>query len=116
MVNNKQFTPHTTQIHHVDIDELATIRNRRALKRLVIQQSLSDRILKTIAIASFVSTSVLGIGALGCWGLEIFEANTQSVVDTKHYEWQTRKHMCLGWTLFTLSSFLGSVSLGKKSH
>ncbi|MBN3888613.1 MAG: hypothetical protein HWQ43_05375 [Nostoc sp. JL31] len=47
--------------------------------------------------------------------LEIVEANTIPTIEDR-YDWQTQKHICLGWMLFTFSSFLGSASFGDESH
>ncbi|MDM9382019.1 hypothetical protein QUB80_15050 [Chlorogloeopsis sp. ULAP01] len=89
--------------------------HNRRVKRFKVQQALEHRILKIIAISSLLSTGLFGIGALGCWEQEIIEANTKSIILSKQHDWQMRKHICLGWMLFTFSSFLGSASLSKKS-
>ncbi|MBD2248424.1 hypothetical protein [Nostoc sp. FACHB-888] len=73
--------------------------------------NLSNCIFKVIAKLSIVSAMLFGISALGYWGLEIVEANTIPTIEDR-YDWQTQKHICLGWMLFTFSSFLGSASFG----
>ncbi|WP_208766869.1 hypothetical protein [Nostoc flagelliforme] len=73
--------------------------------------TLSNYLLKVIAKLSIVSAMLFGISALGYWGLEIVEANTIPTIEDR-YDWQTQKHICLGWMLFTFSSFLGSASFG----
>ncbi|MBW4689466.1 MAG: hypothetical protein KME40_31360 [Komarekiella atlantica HA4396-MV6] len=115
MISDK-ITYHLTQpeeLKRVDTDELAVIRNRRAAKRFRIQQTLNERILETIAIASIVSASFLGIGALGCWGLETIDALAKPAV-LGSQEWRDRKHVFLGWMLVGFSSFFASSSLGEK--
>ncbi|OUL22513.1 hypothetical protein [Nostoc sp. 106C] len=119
MVNNKQIADHPSQqnyIKPIDKIELAMIQNRRAVKRFSIQQTLGDHILETITISSVLIASFFGISALGCWGLEIIDTNTKLVIISKQEDWQTRKHVCLGWMLVGLSSFLGSASLASKPH
>ncbi len=95
-------------------DALAIIWHRRAIKRLQRQQAFAERILRTIAIFSILSTAVLGIGTLGCWGLQLWETRTQPLALSRYYDWQTRKHICLGWMLFAFSSFLASASPKKR--
>jgi hypothetical protein len=90
------------------------MQNRRAVKRFIRQQTFAERLFKTIMISSILSMNLFGIGALGCWGLEIIEAKTKPIVVSQEQKWQERKHICLGWMLFGFASFLGSASLGKK--
>ncbi len=119
MANNRQIAAYPIQqksIKPKDKTQLAILQNRRAVKRFIRQQTLGDRILETIAISSVLIAGFFGIGALGCWGIEIIEANTKSVILTKQKDWHTRKHICLGWMLVGLSSFLGSATLVEKPH
>lgn len=114
MANNRQIVAHPIQQKYInprDKTELAILQHRRAVKRFLKQQTIGDRILETITISSILITSFFGIGALGCWSIEIIDANTKSVILSKQQDWQTRKHICLGWMLVGLSSFLGSASL-----
>jgi hypothetical protein len=101
-------------IERVKTDKLALLRNRRQQKPVVINPPLTVRILNTITIASIASSCLFGIGTLSCWGLEIIEANTKPITLSKQYEWQVRKHICLGWMLVGFSSFVASVSFGEK--
>jgi uncharacterized membrane-anchored protein len=87
--------------------------NHRHRQSFWTAPTLSNCILKIIANLSIVSTTLFGISALGYWGLEIVEANTIPTIEAR-YDWQTQKHICLGWMLFTFSSFLGSASFGDK--
>ncbi|MCC5607116.1 hypothetical protein LC612_10025 [Nostoc sp. CHAB 5834] len=118
MTNNQQIAYPLIQQEHIlrlATDELALLRNRRQQKPLVRNPSFTARILNTIAIASITSSCLFGIGTLSCWGLEMsIEANTKSVTLSKQYEWQRRKHICLGWMLVGFSSFVASASLGEK--
>jgi hypothetical protein len=95
-------------------EALAIIWHRRAIKRLQRQQAFAERILKTIAIFSILSTAIFGIGSLGCWGVQLWETRTQPLALKHDYDWQTRKHICLGWMLFAFSSFLASASPRKR--
>lgn len=118
MTSSRQLAYYKTQqpqIEHVNEDELAIIRNRRAVKRLRIQQNFADRILEAIAICSILSGSFFGIGALGCWSLEIIDASAKPTI-LSNDDWVARKHICFGWMLVGFSSFLASASLGKKPH
>ena len=117
MTNNQQIAYPLIQQKHIlrlGTDELALLPNRRQQKPLVRNPSFTVRILNTIAIASIASSCFFGIGTLSCWGLEIIEANTKSVILSKEHEWQIRKHICLGWMLVGFSSFVASASLGEK--
>ncbi|BAY09494.1 hypothetical protein [Calothrix sp. NIES-2098] len=117
MANNRPIAYHPSQqgyIKPIDKTALAMLQNRRAVKRLIAQQTLGDRILETIAVSSLVISSLLGISTLGFWGMEIIDANTKSVIISNQQDWQTRKQICLGWMFVGLSSFLGSTSLASK--
>jgi hypothetical protein len=95
--------PSELTIHH---------RHRQSFQVL---PTLSNYIFKIIAKLSIVSAMLFGISALGYWALEIVEAKTISTVEDR-YNWQTQKHICLGWMLVAFSSFLGSASFGNESH
>ncbi|MBD2683604.1 MULTISPECIES: hypothetical protein [Nostoc] len=117
MTNNQQIAYPLIQQEHIKrlgTDELTLLRTRRQPKPLVRNPNFSDRILNTIGIASIASSCLFGIGTLSCWGLEIIEANTKSVSQSKQYEWQIQKHICLGWTLIGFSSFVASASFAEK--
>ncbi|MBD2245261.1 hypothetical protein [Nostoc sp. FACHB-888] len=117
MANNQQIAyPLIEQEHieRVDTEKLALLPNRRQQKPLVINPRFPVRILNTITIASIASSCLFGIGTLSCWGLEIIEANTKPITLSQQYEWQIRKHICLGWMLVGFSSFVASASFGEK--
>jgi len=118
MVNNTQlvYYPHPEEsLDRTDKEKLVGfIQNRRAVKRLIQQQTFAERLFKIIMISSVLSANLFGIGALGCWGLETIEAKTKSIIISQEQQWQKRKHICLGWMLFGLASFSASASLGRK--
>jgi hypothetical protein len=62
-----------------------------------------DRIIETTAIVSLLFTGFAGVGAMGCWGMEIAMSS--------HY-WQHQKNICLGGMLVNFSAFLGSALIG----
>ena len=57
-----------------------------------------DRTIETTAIVSLLFTGFSGVGAMGCWGLEI-------ATSSRH--WQQQKNICLGGDVGKLFSFLG---------
>ncbi|MBD2249156.1 hypothetical protein [Nostoc sp. FACHB-888] len=62
-----------------------------------------DRTIETTAIASLLITGFSGVGAMGCWGIEI--------ATSSHY-WQQQKSICLGAMLVSFSTFLGTSLVG----
>lgn len=62
-----------------------------------------DRTIKTTAIVSLLFTGFAGVGAMGCWGMEIA---------TSSQYWQHQKKTCLGMMLVSFSGFLGSALIG----
>ncbi|WP_341529533.1 hypothetical protein WKK05_09615 [Nostoc sp. UHCC 0302] len=115
MVNHKQIVYHPIQSEHLEPGDRAKlfIHNHDNLRHFRTQQTLASRILKAIAISSILSAGFFGIGALGCWGLEIFDVNTKLTIVNKQ-DWLARKHICLGWMLVGFSSFLASASFDEK--
>jgi hypothetical protein len=69
-----------------------------------------DRTIERTAIASLLLTGFLGVGAMGCWGLEIIETNTNSNIIISGWEYQ--KNRSLGAMLVSFSAFLGSSLVG----
>lgn len=69
-----------------------------------------DRTIETTAIVSLLLTSFSGVGALGCWGLEIIETNTNPKIIISGWEYQ--KNRSLGAMLVSFSAFLGSSLIG----
>ncbi|MGJ5630099.1 hypothetical protein [Nostoc sp. CALU 1950] len=68
-----------------------------------------DRTIERTAIASLLLTGFLGVGAMGCWGLEIIETNNPNIIISG---WQQQKNICLGAMLVSFSAFLGSSLVG----
>lgn len=69
-----------------------------------------DRIIETTAIVSLLKTCFSGVGAMGCWGLEIIETNANPNIIISG--WQQQKNICLGAMLVSFSAFLGSSLVG----
>jgi hypothetical protein len=75
---------------------------RRTRKRFNPRTFL-DRTIETFAIISLLFTGFAGVGAMGCWGIEIA---------TSSQHWQQHKKTCLGMMLVSFSGFLGSALIG----
>ncbi|AUB43272.1 hypothetical protein COO91_09445 (plasmid) [Nostoc flagelliforme CCNUN1] len=75
---------------------------RRTRKRFN-PRIIIDRTIETTAIVSLLITGFSGVGAMGCWGIEI--------ATSSHY-WQQQKSICLGAMLVSFSAFLGTSLVG----
>ncbi|MBD2513359.1 hypothetical protein H6G91_40495 [Nostoc muscorum FACHB-395] len=71
---------------------------------------LLDRIIETTAIVSLLFTGFAGVGATGCWGMEIIETNADLNIIISG--WEQQKNICLGAMLVSFSAFLGSSLVG----
>ncbi|MBG1263279.1 hypothetical protein [Nostoc commune] len=69
-----------------------------------------DLTIERIAIASLLLTGFLGVGAMGCWGMEIIETNANPNIIISGWEYQ--KNRSLGAMLVCFSAFLGSSLVG----
>ncbi|MBN3907504.1 MAG: hypothetical protein HWQ35_13350 [Nostoc sp. NMS1] len=69
-----------------------------------------DRIIETTAIISLLFTGFAGVGAMGCWGLEIIEINANANIIISR--WEQQKNIFLGAMLVSFSAFLGSSLVG----
>ncbi|MHC5854428.1 hypothetical protein [Nostoc sp.] len=69
-----------------------------------------DRTIETTAIVSLLLTGFSGVGAMGCWGMEIIETNANANIIISG--WEQQKNICLGAMLVSFSVFLGSSSIG----
>lgn len=69
-----------------------------------------DRTIERTAIASLLLTGFLGVGAMGCWGMEIIETNANPNIII--FGWQQQKNICLGAMLISFPAFLGSSLVG----
>ncbi|MBD2248834.1 hypothetical protein [Nostoc sp. FACHB-888] len=72
---------------------------RRRIRRRFNPRIFIDRTIETTAIISLLFTGFAGVGATGCWGIEI--------ATSSHY-WQQQKSICLGAMLVSFSAFLGT--------
>ncbi|MBD2248735.1 hypothetical protein [Nostoc sp. FACHB-888] len=69
-----------------------------------------DRTIETTAIISLLLTGFLGVGAVGCWGMEIINTNANPNIIIS--DWKQQKNICLGAMLVCFSTFLGSSLVG----
>ncbi|MDF5739098.1 hypothetical protein [Nostoc sp. S13] len=82
---------------------------RRTRKRFS-PKILIDCTIETTVIVSLLLTGFSGVGAMGCWGLEIIETNANPNIIISG--WQQQKSICLGAMLVSFSAFLGSSLVG----
>ncbi|MEH2151702.1 hypothetical protein [Nostoc sp.] len=82
---------------------------RRTRKRFN-PRILIERTIETTAIVSLLITGFSGVGAMGCWGMEIIETNANPSIIISG--WQQQKSICLGAMLVSFSAFLGSSLIG----
>ncbi|MEH2002686.1 MAG: hypothetical protein V7L00_28805 [Nostoc sp.] len=104
MANHKQIARSTMQESKVRLVKSHRPRRRFNPKILV------DRTIETTAIVSLLLTGFSGVGAMGCWGLEIIETNINPNIIISG--WQQQKNICLGAMLVSFSAFLGSSLVG----
>lgn len=85
---------------------------RRTRKRFN-SRIIIDCTIETTAIVSLLLTGFSGVGAMGCWGLEIIDtsANPNIIISG----WQQQKNICLGVMLVSFSAFLGTALVGASS-
>ncbi|UKP01000.1 hypothetical protein [Nostoc sp. UHCC 0870] len=106
-----KITHQLTETEHLErIQKIEIITRRRRTMKRKMHRSLNQTLTK-FALYSIVTTGFLGVAAMGCWGLEIIAANSNST-SISQYQWQARKNVCLGGMLVGLSGFLGSALLG----
>lgn len=106
-----KITHQITQIEHLESIPKTEIiiRKRRIMKRKT--RSFVNQSLIKLALYSLIATSFLGVGALGCWGLEIINANSSPPIVSR-INWQAQKNVCLGAIVVGISAFLASGILG----
>jgi hypothetical protein len=104
MTNYKQIERSYTQNPKIRL----AVRHR-ALRRFN-SKVLIDHAIKTAAITSLLMTGFAGVGAIGCWGMEIIETNTNPKIIFS--SWQYQKNAYLGGMLVSFSAFLGTSLLG----
>ncbi|MDZ7968469.1 MAG: hypothetical protein RM368_26550 [Nostoc sp. DedSLP03] len=72
-------------------------RNKLVLRRtrkIFNPKVFIDRTIETTAIISLMITGFSGVGAMGCWGLEVIESNANPNIIISG--WQQQKNICLG--------------------
>jgi len=99
-----------TQEYQVKYNEQQYIIVRHRRIRRYRTRDLIEILLLKVTVISLLSVGFSGVGALGCWGLEIIAANSSSTSINQNI-WQARKNVCLGGMLVSLSGFLGSTLL-----
>ncbi|MCG6138449.1 MAG: hypothetical protein MET45_28140 [Nostoc sp. LLA-1] len=104
-----KITHQLTETEHLErIQKIEVItRRRRTMKRKT--HSFINQTLTKFALYSIVTTGFLGVAVLGCWGLEIIDANSRFI---SRHDWQAQKNICLGGMAVAFSGFLGSALLG----
>ncbi|BBD70016.1 hypothetical protein NIES4072_72510 [Nostoc commune NIES-4072] len=104
MTNYKQV------VYQSQLDHKSKLSLRRRTRRRFKPRILIDRTIETTAIASLLLTGFSGVGAMGCWGMEIIETNADSNIIISGWEYQ--KNRSLGAMLVSFSAFLGSSLVG----
>ena len=97
MTNHKQI------VYQSQLDHKSKLVLRHRTRRRFNPRIFLDRIIETTAIISLLFTGFAGVGATGCWGIEIA---------TSSYYWQQQKNICLGGMLISFSAFLESSLVG----
>jgi hypothetical protein len=96
-------TNHKQVVYQSQLDHKSKLLLRRRTRKRFNSRIFIDRIIETTAIVSLLFTGFAGVGATGCWGIEI--------ATSSHY-WQQQKNICLGGMLVNFSAFLGSALIG----
>ncbi|MBE8970914.1 hypothetical protein IQ277_33355 [Nostocales cyanobacterium LEGE 12452] len=96
-------TNHKQVVYQSQLDHKSKLVLRRRTKRRFNPKIFIKRTIETIAIVSLLLTGFSGVGAMGCWGMEIA---------TSSQHWQHQKKTCLGMMLVCFSGFLGSALIG----
>ncbi|MFS0519836.1 hypothetical protein ACEYW6_34770 [Nostoc sp. UIC 10607] len=101
---------HKQVVYQSQLDHKSKLVLRRRTRRRFNSRIFIDRTIETTAIVSLLITGFAGVGAIGCWGLEIIETNTNSNIIISGWEYQ--KNRSLGAMLVSFSAFLGSSLVG----
>jgi hypothetical protein len=99
-------TNHKQVVYQSQLDYKSKLVLRRRTRRRFNPKIFIDRTIETTAIVSLLLTGFSGVGAIGCWGLEIIETNTNPNIIISGWEYQ--KNRSLGAMLVSFSAFLGS--------
>ena len=103
-------TNHKQVVYQSQLDHKSKLVSRRRTRRRFNPRIFLDRIIETTAIISLLFTGFAGVGAMGCWGMEIIETNADPNIIISG--WQQQKNICLGAMLVSFSAFLGSSLVG----
>jgi hypothetical protein len=103
----------TSRVHQKPVKASVLTKLDNQSQRFHTHPNFNNRIFEIIASLSILSTSLFGIGVLGCWGLELVDSNVIARINNQS-DWRIKKHICLGWMLASFCSFVGSASLGYK--
>jgi hypothetical protein len=103
MANHKQIARSSMQEPKVRL-----VKNHRPRRRFNSKVFI-ERTIETTAIVSLLITGFSGVGAMGCWGMEIIETNNPNIIISG---WEQQKKTCLGMMLVSFSGFLGSALIG----
>ncbi|MCW5318038.1 hypothetical protein GTQ43_32535 [Nostoc sp. KVJ3] len=96
-------TSHKQVVYQSQLDHKSKLLLRRRTRKRFNPRIFIDRTIETTAIVSLLITGFAGVGATGCWGMEIA---------TSSQYWQHQKNICLGGMLVSFSAFLGSALIG----
>ncbi|MBD2247621.1 hypothetical protein [Nostoc sp. FACHB-888] len=96
-------TNHKQVVYQSQLDHKSKMILRRRIRRRFNPRIFIDRTIETTAIVSLLFTGFAGVGATGCWGMEIA---------TSSQHWQHQKKTCLGAMLVSFSAFLGTSLVG----
>ena len=102
-------TNHKQVVYQSQLDHKSKMVLRRRTRKRFSPRIFIDRTIETTAIASLFLTGFLGVGAMGCWGMEIIETNNPNIIISS---WQYQKNKSLGAMLVSFSAFLGSSLVG----
>lgn len=103
-------TNHKQVVYQSQLDHKSKLLLRRRTRRRFNPKVFIDRTIETTAIASLLLTGFSGVGAMGCWGLEIIDINANPNIIISG--WEQQKNICLGAMLVSFSAFLGSSLIG----
>ncbi|MBE9003049.1 hypothetical protein IQ274_33980 [Nostoc sp. LEGE 12447] len=103
-------TNHKQAIYQSQLDHKSKLLLRRRTRKRFNPRIFLDRIIETTAIVSLLFTGFAGVGATGCWGMEIIETNADPNIIISG--WEQQKNICMGAMLVSFSAFLGSSLVG----
>jgi hypothetical protein len=102
-------TNHKQVVYQSQLDHKSKLVSRRRTKKRFNPRIFIDRTIETTAIISLLLTGFSGVGAMGCWGLEIIETNNPNIIISS---WEYQKNRSLEAMLVSFSAFLGSSLVG----